>query len=131
MNIPEICGYCGGRVKLTTAQEIHEDSDRSIYLCTNCGAYVGCHRDPRGGLPRPMGKLANYALRSKRIDTHKVFDRLWQERGMTRTQAYKWLAKKLNRPERLAHIGQMDMADCQKVIDICWKAEEEDEGVAA
>lgn len=125
MRVPEICGYCGGRIKLTTAREIKEKNDKPIYLCTNCGAYVGCHRDGKNGPPRPLGKLANPALRAKRQDTHKVFDDFWKAQGMTRTQAYKWLAYRLGKPERLAHIGQMDMDECQQVIKLCWAAEEE------
>ena len=76
-----------------------------------------------------MGDLANEVLRLKRIETHQVFDAYWTERGMSRTQAYRWLAKKMHLPERKAHIGGFEMHQCQKLIDLCRRSIEEQEDV--
>ena len=62
-----------------------------FYQCQNCNARVGCHK----GTTRPLGNLANETLRLKRKETHQIFDSFWRERGMTRTQGYHWMAKKL------------------------------------
>lgn len=68
-----------------------------------------------------LGNLANEALRMKRMETHQVFDSFWKERGMSRTQGYKWMAKKLRLSEELAHIGGFEMDRCQKLIRLCEK----------
>ena len=57
----------------------------------------------------------------KRMETHQVFDSFWKERGMSRTQGYKWMAKKLRLSEELAHIGGFEMDRCQKLIRLCEK----------
>ncbi len=122
MEIPHICRYCGGIVRLVPAESVYGDSamrlglkGEKLYQCQNCNARVGCHK----GTVRPLGDLANEVLRLKRIETHQVFDAYWTERGMSRTQAYRWLAKKMHLPERKAHIGGFEMHQCQKLIDLC------------
>lgn len=40
---------------------------------------------------------------------------------MSRTQAYKWMAKKMRLSEELAHIGGFEMDRCQKLIKLCEK----------
>lgn len=89
----------------------------NFYQCQNCNARVGCHK----GTTRPLGNLANEALRMKRKETHQIFDSFWRERGMTRTQGYHWMAKKLRLSEQLAHIGGFEMDRCQRLIDLCEK----------
>ena len=122
MKVSKICRYCGGVVRLVPARRIYGDStDRlglaheKIYLCQNCNARVGCHK----GTSRPLGNVANEVLRLKRRETHQVFDRFWQNAGMSRTQAYKWLAKKMSLSDEDAHIGGFEMDQCQQVIDLC------------
>lgn len=115
MKIPTICRYCGGRVKLTTASEIYDKSNETIYLCTNCNSYVGCYR----GTDHPMGRLANAALRMKRRETHEVFDRFWRSAGMTRSQGYQWMAASMGVSKGEAHIGQMEMDGCERLIQLC------------
>ena len=45
---------------------------------------------------------------------------------MTRTQAYKWLAEQLQLTESQAHIGSFEMDQCQMVIDLCKKMDQEE-----
>lgn len=45
--------------------------------------------------------------RSLRAEAHAIFDRLWKEGHMTRTEAYRWLASEFDLPRRRAHIGMM------------------------
>ena len=82
MEIPHICRYCGGIVRLVPAESVYGDSavrlglkGEKLYQCQNCNARVGCHR----GTIRPLGDLANEVLRLKRIETHQVFDAYWTE----------------------------------------------------
>ena len=129
MKIPTICRYCGGVIRLAPARKIYGAStDRlglageNIYLCQNCNARVGCHK----GTTRPLGNVANEVLRLKRMEAHRVFDALWKSGRMTRTGAYRWLAGELHlRPDR-AHIGGFEMDQCQKVIELCEKTNNEE-----
>lgn len=125
VEIPTICRYCGGAVHLVPAAKVYGPAAakrlglerEKFYQCQNCNARVGCHK----GSTRPLGNLANEALRMKRMETHQVFDNFWKERGMSRTQGYKWMAKKLRLSEELAHIGGFEMDRCQKLIRLCEK----------
>ena len=120
LEIPTICRYCGGAVRLVSASKVYGPAAaarlgierQSFYQCQNCNARVGCHP----GSTRPLGNLANEALRMKRMETHHVFDSFWKERGMSRTQAYKWMAKKMRLSEELAHIGGFEI-----LIKLCEK----------
>ena len=119
---PTICRYCGGVIRLVSAETVYGAStarlgneNEKIYQCQNCGARVGCHK----GTDRPLGNVANEILRLKRIEAHQVFDGLWKRRKMSRTAAYRWLAKEMDLPMRIAHIGGFEMDQCQKVIDLC------------
>ena len=129
MKIPTICRYCGGVIRLVPARKIYGAStdrlglaNENIYLCQNCNARVGCHK----GTTRALGNVANEVLRLKRMEAHRVFDALWKSGRMTRTGAYRWLAGELHlRPDR-AHIGGFEMDQCQRVIELCekWNNEE-------
>ncbi len=130
MEIPEICRYCGGIVRLVPASMVYGAASAKrlklekemFYQCQNCNARVGCHK----GTTRPLGNLANEVLRLKRMETHRVYDAFWKHRGMTRTQAYKWLAEQLQLTESQAHIGSFEMDQCQMVIDLCKKMDQEE-----
>lgn len=122
MEVPTICRYCGGTIRLVPAETVYGAStgrlrkkNEKIYQCQNCGARVGCHK----GTDRPLGNVANEMLRLKRIETHQIFDSFWKRQHISRAAAYKWLAKKMNLPEGAAHIGDFEMDQCQKVIDLC------------
>lgn len=92
VEIPMICRYCGGAVHLVPAAKVYGPAAakrlglerEKFYQCQNCNARVGCHK----GSTRPLGNLANEALRMKRMETHQIFDSFWKERGMSRTQGY-------------------------------------------
>ena len=127
--LPTICRYCGGVIKLIPAKMVYGESTRRLgmegeylYQCQNCNARVGCHK----GTTRPLGNVANEVLRLKRMEAHRVFDALWTSGRMTRTGAYRWLAGELHlRPDR-AHIGGFEMDQCQKVIELCEKTNNEE-----
>ena len=127
--LPTICRYCGGVIKLIPAKMVYGESTRRLgmegeylYQCQNCNARVGCHK----GTMRALGNVANEVLRLKRMEAHRVFDALWKSGRMTRTGAYRWLAGELHlRPDR-AHIGGFEMDQCQKVIELCEKTNNEE-----
>lgn len=51
-------------------------------------------------------------LKILRGETHRVFDQLWQEGYMTRTEAYIWLSQAMHLPREKAHIEQFTHAQC-------------------
>ena len=113
--LPAICRYCGGKIIKTKSRVLYGKGNQTIYLCTMCNAYVGCYE----GTDKPMGKVANTVLRLKRQETHQVFDTFWQGQGWTRSAAYRWLARELHLSEENAHIGMMEMDECEAVIRLC------------
>lgn len=122
MRVSEICRYCGGVIRLVPAEKVYQaaterlkQQSQWIYQCQNCNARVGCHRDSK----RPLGNVANEVLRLKRMETHQIFDAFWRSRGMSRTAAYRWLAKQMKLPAELAHIGGFEMEQCQRLISLC------------
>ena len=80
-----------------------------------CDSYVTARK--KAGLP--MGTLANSELRHKCLETHRVFNRLWESGLMTRKSAYLWLRAKLGLPEDETHIGRFSTFRCEQVIQLC------------
>lgn len=116
--IPIKCRYCGNEVVLTSNAEIYgkEYGNGKCYLCRNCRAFVGIHT----GTTIPLGTLANDELRKARNEAHKLFDKLWKSptRIMTRYDAYKWLANKMNLKIEETHIALFEIEQCNKVIEL-------------
>lgn len=112
-----ICDYCGCQAELVDSSEVYGTSYGDIYLCRNCGAYVGVHK----GTDRPLGRLANAELRYWKKAAHAAFDPIWQYGRFKghRKQAYSWLAGKMGLPVDKTHIGMFDVDQCKKVIQIC------------
>lgn len=105
---------------------------KHFWYCAPCKAWVGCHPHST----RPMGGLANAALRLWRTNAHAVFDPMWSAlpvyrgkttapamgRGiMTRREAYEWLQKAMNLPEEECHLGMMNEEQCRRVVKLCKK----------
>ena len=115
---PTICRYCGNPVVLTSNKEIYgrEFRNGKIYLCRNCGAFVGTHP----GTDIPLGTLANEELREYRKEAHFWFDRIWKRptRITTRYKAYGWLALKMELPREKTHIGMFEKEQCIKVVEL-------------
>ena len=112
-----MCDYCAGPATLTTGREIYPHRPDLAYLrfweCKDCHAYVGTHKNSPTFAPK--GRLAHAALRLAKVQAHQAFDVLWQERGMSRSQAYAWLQEVLGM-DKPPHIGFMDEEQCDRVI---------------
>jgi hypothetical protein len=63
-----------------------------------------------------MGSLANPDLRAARIETHRMFDALWQAPArMSRSNAYAWMARQLGIEKEEAHVAALSYDECIKV----------------
>lgn len=112
-----ICPYCDKYAVLTDGSEVYPNRPRlhehKMWICRGCDAYVGCHE----GTIRPLGDLANKALRAARMRAHELFNPIWMSKKMTRGQAYGEMAAKLGIDRRRCHIGMFDEAMCKRAID--------------
>jgi len=113
---PETCPFCSSPVAIKSHDELYGRTYGEwpwAYVCQKkaCGAYVGMH--PFTNIP--LGTLADAATRDARKKAKDLFQRLWLNGGMmNRTQAYEWLALKLNIPYAACHFGWFDVAACTK-----------------
>src|ERR1035437_9220224 len=91
-DVPPTCPYCGKLSKKVTGRTIYPhrpDLDGlAFWRCDPCDAHVGCN--PRTG--QPLGRLANKELRWAKMATHAIFDPIWEDGRMTRSEAYDWLS---------------------------------------
>ena len=108
------CPYCGKQAEYVDSKEVYKQSYGMMYLCRNCDAYVGVH----AGTNKPLGTLANRELRGLRGRTHSLFDPLWKEGRMKRTEAYDWLSKKMNLDKKKCHMAMFSKSQCKKAIEI-------------
>lgn len=114
------CPYCGAHAVLQKGSFVHGDKSKEeyLYVCSNyprCDAYVGVH----AGTKIPKGTLANGDLRNKRIKTHKMFDKVWKSKLMTKKEAYRWMTYVMGLPCEMAHIGSFSDYRCDELTKIC------------
>lgn len=84
-----------------------------IWYCKNCNAAVSCHPNSHF----PMGKMATETTRKARKRAHKHFDKLFNKhRFMSRTAAYKWLARAMNIPREECHMSYFNVEQCEEVV---------------
>lgn len=108
--VPERCHVCASEnIRNTELKE-----GKRAWVCNDCDAFVTCH----DGTETPVGYMAGRKTRTLRKKAHIVFDRLWQERLMTRNKAYLWLsvALKINRTE--AHISWLTDEQLYRTIEV-------------
>ena len=114
-----ICPYCGQFSEMVSGKVIYPHRrdlyKLDFYRCEPCDAYVGTHK----GTTKPLGRLADAALRRAKSNAHKAFDPLWREGYMSRKQAYKWLSKQLGIDPKDCHIGMFDVETCSRVEYAC------------
>lgn len=123
-----ICPYCGAAsvFHASSAALYHGRDYGPLWICTPCGAWVGCHP----GRQIALGRLANKELRLWKMNAHAAFDPLWKAKiarnratghkpSSCRRQGYQWLAQQLGIDPKDCHIGEFDVDTCRKVVEIC------------
>ena len=108
-----ICPYCETLAEFVDSVFIYGQSHGKVYWCPKCGAYVGGHKRTDG----PLGTLANAELRTLSRKTHLIFDQLWKSGNKTRTEAYRWLSRRLGKEVEETHIALFTEDDCNKTIE--------------
>lgn len=118
------CAYCNKPAELVGGEEIYPHRpdlyQKKFWRCRPCKAYVGCHKPDvgYGDGTRPLGRLANAELRAAKSAAHAAFDPVWQEGVVKRGSAYAWLAEKLGIQAKQCHIGEFDVDQCKRVVQI-------------
>lgn len=121
---PPVCPYCSAEaVHHETSDHIYGRNYGPVWMCAPCGAWVGCH----GVSKRPLGRLANAALRKAKQQAHAAFDPLWQAKMRrqgcgkheARSKGYAWLSQQMGLPPADTHIAMFDEAQCAQVVAIC------------
>ena len=114
--VPEVCPHCGENCKIVSNAEIYGQEYGEwpwVVLCTGCSSYVGLH--PFTGIP--LGTLATPEIREARKRAKTAFNALWQQGGMSRREAYSWLASELGISNvNECHIGWFDVEQCNEVV---------------
>ncbi|RKS59505.1 MULTISPECIES: zinc-finger-containing protein [Photorhabdus] len=116
--IPTECHYCNGDVTIAHHENVFGKAYSKwpwLYICTECRAYVGMH--PFTDIP--LGTLADKATRNARMSGHRHFEEMRDKIGFERTDAYKFLAKRLGINFRKCHFGWFDIDTCYRAKEIC------------
>lgn len=105
------CPYCGKEAEYIDSKYYYANgvSYGMIYLCRQCDAVVSTHKNSG----KPLGSMANRELRELRKQAHSLFDPLWKDRTMTRTEAYDLLRKETG----VKHISWTNAEECRRVIN--------------
>lgn len=101
------CPECGGSMVL------RQSKYGLFYGCggyPKCRATHGAHKDGR-----PLGIPADKKTKQARIRAHAVFDQLWKEDHMSRSEAYSWMQDAMGLTEDEAHIGRFTEEQCDEL----------------
>lgn len=109
------CGEC------TRPMILRQSRGGLFYGCPlfSCKATVPAYREDT-----PVGTPPNLATMAARRKALEAFSALWEhypkrEHKNRRDHAYAWLAEVLEIPVAACHIMQMDIAQCERVIEVC------------
>ena len=117
------CPSCGSKMILRqTTKFFHKDgTPKSFYGCTRYPYCKETHSANKDG--SPMGIPVDEKGRKARKEAHAVFDELWKEGYMSRSEAYRWLAKEMGRE---IHFSELSEEECYEVIDLINETDPDD-----
>ncbi|WP_158636418.1 zinc-finger-containing protein [Luteimonas marina] len=121
--IPRVaCPYCCRPAALLHSQSRgypYPANWGPAWKCATCDACIRCY----AGSERPLGSLANAETREWRRRAHAALDAFWRDGGMSRSAAYRWMAKAMGLTKAEAHIGRMDPEACRQLIELIGRRE--------
>ena len=113
---PQSCPDCGNPMVLreTSLYKFSDTGENRKFL--GCSSYPTCKTiitlHSNGQI---LGTPVDKETRQLRIDAHNVFDTLWKEHGLKRSEAYT-LLKDIMDMQEAPHIGHMDKAQLKILI---------------
>jgi len=123
--VPPKCPYCARRSELVDSVAVYGRSYGPIWLCAHCEALVGCHKNSPDFAP--LGRLADAGLRKLKTEVHALLDPYWREtkggsQAFRRKAIYRLLGDELGIKPCRCHVGDMDDAMCERVLDLLHSA---------
>lgn len=114
--VPIKCDKCfSPQIQLKNEAEIYDKQRRDwpwVWHCNSCGAMVGCHV----GTDKPLGYMANRAVRQKRSELHLLLDPLWKCQIFDRSLLYDGLAELLKIKPSICHISTLALHQLNTAI---------------
>lgn len=113
------CDHCGYPSPVLELNSVIYNGGRTygewplVWYCPHCRSSVGCHN----GTDIPYGFMAPSAVRKARCHAHKAFDPIWEDKHLTRTEAYSTLASYLKISLDECHISLFGIEQCQAVVE--------------
>lgn len=110
---PDNCPYCHAKVEITTNDAVYGVKRGRwawIFVCRPCNAYVGMHAYT--GIP--LGTLADNDTRRARMLCKRPFDALHYSGKLSRSDAYRRLARRMRIPRRECHFAWFDSDQCMQ-----------------
>ena len=97
-----------------------------FYGCSrwpDCKATHGAHREGTQLAGAPLGVPANKETKQARQRAHLAFDVLWAKPNgwMKRGRAYAWMRRAMKLTKEQAHIGNFDVATCERLVQLATK----------
>jgi hypothetical protein len=94
-----------------------------VWACRPCDAWINCYP----GTENSMGALANADLRAAKHAAKAAFTLIWRAQmardGCSKSQArkagYRWLSEQLGLRYHQTAIGDFDLEQCQRVVEVC------------
>ena len=112
-----ICQFCASEAQKVSGEKIYPHR-RDLYhlrffYCDNSHdpAYVGTHKNGK-----PLGTLADSETRKARNLAHQSFDKIWKDKLLSRSDAYRVLSKHMNLSADKTHIGMFNVDQTQEVV---------------
>lgn len=115
------CPYCGEPAKWLSNDVIYGrryGKSYMVWVCFDCDAYVGCHKNTK----KPLGTMADKETREARRMAHDALDPIWRSGRCSRRNVYRIL--KLHFGKEI-HIARCSALECERLIlaienDIVW-----------
>lgn len=108
--------YCCGckkevNARQTTDNEVYSNGfGNPIWICDDCGSYVGTHHKCRTAPTRPLGVLATPEMRNARKHLHALIDPLWKSGRIKRIYLYRLISDKLGYEYHTAELRTIEEA---------------------
>lgn len=117
--------FVPGKTKMPTVVFCPEDGQPMYQKKGKYGPYLVCQNWPKCDVSHglhpdgePMGVPAGKKTREARVLAHEKFDRFWQNRLMTRREAYQWMQKAMALSKDDAHIASLSFNQCHALMAI-------------